>query len=197
MKFLGAILLVIAIILGVIGIYPTARKTAEPSLQVSDLRQRLPSRDLPFWNSAEVAEPEIFREASSAIVPEIQPAPVDHVAQITHFIKMGDARSLNFAVAAWFRVDPVATRDWLAKAHSLDSLQPALLMITAQISQENDPENALAWAENLSEQGTHEQMVFDIYAIASRNHQFTKDELRAAPLPPHLISELLSGHAGD
>jgi hypothetical protein len=197
MKFVGTILLVIVIILTITGIYPSAQKATEPRLQVSGLRQRLPARDLSFWNSAEVAEPEIFREASSLIMQETRPIPVDHVAQITQAIKTGDLGSLNSKVAAWFDADPVATRDWLATAHSLESLQPALLMIAAKISQGNDPENALAWAENLSDHETHEQMVFDIYTIASRNHQFTVDQLRAAPLPAHLISELLSGTAGD
>jgi hypothetical protein len=151
-------------------------------------RPRIPSKDVPFWNSAIVPEPKNFREPSSVDLLQSKLPLVNHPS---------DVAALNFALAAWFDADPAAARDWLARLDSLDLYQPALTMIVGKIAQAGDLAHALAWAALLTPGPEQEQSLFDIYALAARNHRFSEAELRAAPLPPARIDELLSGAAGD
>lgn len=160
-------------------------------------RSRVPSRDAPFWSSAVVTEPKVFREPSSVRISQSNIPPVDHPAEVARFLKSGAMTELNFALAAWFDADAVAARDWLADQESLDSYQPALTMIVGKIATAGDPAHALEWAALLTPGPEQEQSLFDIYAFAARNHRFSEAELRAAPLPAARIDELLSGAAGD
>ena len=70
-------------------------------------------------------------------------------------------------------------------------------MIAGKIAEAGDPAHALEWAALLTPGPEQEQSVFDIYALAARSRRFSEAELRAAPLPPARVDELLSGAAGD
>lgn len=168
-------------------------------IAASKARTRIPSKDkdAPFWNAAVVPEPTFFREPSATIPSQTKLPQVDHPREVARLHNSGDVAALNFALSAWFNADAAAARDWLAAQENLDSYQPALNMIVAQIAAAGDPAHALEWAAILTPGPEQEQSVFDIYALAARSHRFTEAELRAAPLPPARIDELLSGAAGD
>ncbi len=168
-----------------------------PAAAATKARPRIPSKDAAFWNSAIVPEPENFREPTATAFPQTQPSRVDHPSEVARLHRSGEVAALNFALAAWFDADPTAARDWLASQASLDPYQHALTQITGKIAEAGDPAHALEWAALLSPGPEQEQSLFDIYALAARNHRFTEAELRAAPLPPERIAELLSGAAGD
>ena len=179
--------------------WPDQPKKAQeiPPTAATKARSRIPSKDAPFWNSAVVPEPKDFRGPTAVIEPQIKLPQVDHPREVARLHRSGEISSLNFALAAWFDADPTAARDWLASQTSFDSYQPALTMIAGKIAEAGDPAHALEWAALLPPGPEQEQSLFDIYALAARNHRFTEAQLRAAPLPPERIAELLSGAAGD
>lgn len=168
-----------------------------PAIVATKARSRVPSKDAPFWNSAVVAESDVFREPSAVMISQSKFSPVDHATEVARFFKTGEMKELNFALAAWFDADAVAARDWLAEQESLDSYQSALTMIVGKIATAGDPAHALEWAALLKPGLEHEQAVFDAYVVAARGRFFTRSELAAAPLPADRVAELLGGAAGD
>ncbi|MES2437888.1 MAG: hypothetical protein V4584_02390 [Verrucomicrobiota bacterium] len=190
----AAILLALAALAAVFLIRSPDQETALP---LTKSRLRLPSKDAPFWRSAIAQEPLNFREPSAVEIEPSVSIPTDHPAKVARLFRTGDLPALNFALADWFDADPVAARDWLAARESLDPYQPALIRITGQIAEAGDPEHALEWAALLETGPEREQVLFDVYAVAARNHQFTEAQLQAAPLPSSRVDALLSGAAGD
>jgi hypothetical protein len=182
-------------------IFWTVKSGREPRVSavamVKKARLRLPAKDAPFWNSAQVAESGDFREPSAAKIFQAEVLPVNHATEVARLVKTGETKELNFALAAWFDVDASAARDWLAGQESLDSYQPALTMIVVNIACAGDPAHALEWAALLKPGPEQEQLVFDTYVIAARDHLFTKEELESAPLSEERVAELLGGAAGD
>lgn len=160
-------------------------------------RSRIPSKEAPFWNSAVVPEPKDYREPSATIPSQTTLPQVDHPREVARLQHSGEVAALNFALATWFDADAVAARDWLAAQENLNSYQPALTMIAGKIAEAGDPAHALEWAALLTPGPEQEQSLFDIYALAARSRRFSEAELRAAPLPPARVDELLSGAAGD
>lgn len=130
--------------------------------------------------------------------PQIQTPPSsDPATEVIRLAAAGDFKKLNFAFATWFDRDPIHARDWLALQTSMDDLQPAIAMVAGKIAQDGDPANGLEWAKLLHPSPQQEQTIFDIYALAARQNQFTQEQLKSAPLPPARIAELLGGAAGD
>ena len=197
MKLKGITAVFLIVVALVFAMRPTAvlKPTAEPVS--TKTRARLAGKDTPFWNSAEVPVPDTFREPITAVIGQKEAPFVDHPAEVARLEAAGDIHSLNFALAGWFDAAPLAARDWLAEQDSLDSFQPALAMIAGKIAATGEPANALQWATLLPPGPQQEQSLFDIYALAARAGHFTEDQLRAAPLPPERVRELLSGAAGD
>lgn len=196
---LAAILSVLFIVLIAIFWPDWTEKSEEisPAIAATKARTRIPSTDAPFWNSAVVPEPKNFREPTAVIEPQTKPPQVDHPREVARLQRSGDVAALNFALAAWFDANAVAARDWLAAQENLNSYQPALTMIAGKIADAGDPAHALEWVALLTPGPEQEQSIFDIYALAARSHRFSETELRAAPLSPERIAELLSGAAGD
>ncbi|PAW70407.1 MAG: hypothetical protein B9S35_15210 [Opitutia bacterium Tous-C5TDCM] len=195
----AAILIVLVIVLAAV-FWPegTEKNQGIPlAIATTKSRTRIPSKDAPFWNSAIVPEPPVFREPTTAPLPQAKLPQVDHPREVARLQHSGDVAALNFALAAWFTADAAATRDWLAAQENLNSYQPALTMIAGKIAEAGDPAHALEWAALLTPGPEQEQSVFDIYALAARSRRFSEAELRAAPLPPARVDELLSGAAGD
>lgn len=195
----AAILIVLGIVLTAVFWPDWTEKNQQipPAIATTKARTRIPSKDAPFWNSAIVPEPPVFREPTTAPFPQTKLPQVDHPREVARLHGSGNVAGLNFALAAWFDADAAAARDWLAAQENLNSYQPALIMITGKIAEAGDPAHALEWAALIAPGPEQEQSLFDIFALAARNHRFTEAELRAAPLPPSRVDELLSGAAGD
>ncbi|MEK7952231.1 hypothetical protein [Luteolibacter soli] len=161
---------------------------------------RLPSRESPFWEAARVAspakprEPSVIDPASLGISPVT--VPIDHARQVSDLLKRGDTKELQDALPAWFEAHPAAAADWLEHQASLADYQPALARISGQIAEAGDPRHALEWAATLEPGPLQEQTLFDIYALARRGGVIGEDEIRAAPLPPDRIQNLVSGAPG-
>lgn len=192
---IAAILLTLAAIVATVSVMrPPDQQSAPPTTK---FRQRLPPKNTPFWRAAVAPDPVDFREPSAVKIEQYDSTPTDHPAKVAALLKTNDLPALNSALADWFDTDPVAARDWLAERESLAPYQPALIRITGQIAQAGDPAHALEWAALLVDSPEREQALFDVYAAAARNHQFTEAQLRAAPLPISRLNELLGGAAGD
>lgn len=174
---------------------PKADRLSSPPI-AGKAQRKLPPMSSAFWKSAIVPESDEFRSPTGVANPA-RPKPVDYAAEVPSFVTSGNAAKLNIVLPAWFDVDPVAARDWLAAQKSFALLQPALSRIAGQIAEAGDPEHALEWAKLLEAGPAQEHTLFDIYALAARFSQFSEDLLRAAPLPPERVNDLLSGAAGD
>lgn len=199
MLLVAAALVIVIVVMGREN-EPAGEEIASPPASTRS-RVRLPSSSTPFWESARAARSGDFR-APVAVDPAAlgipsQLPPVDHPEHVAALHAAGNLQDLQAALAAWFRADPSAARDWLASLESFEIVQPALSMIAGHIAQQGDSAHALEWAALLNSGAEKEQVFFDIYALAARSHHFTEAELRNAPLPPEQIEELLSGAAGD
>ncbi len=192
------ILLILLIVIAAFFATRSADQTGESTAPTSTrVRSRLPSKDAPFWQSAVVNESAVFREPREIKISQPDLPPVDYPSEVARLLKTGETEALNFALAAWFDVDPIAARDWLAEQESLDAYQFALTMIVGRIAAAGDPAHALEWAALLPLGPGQEQAVFDAYAVAARDQLFTQAQLASAPLSQERIAELLSGAAGD
>lgn len=150
----------------------------------------------PFWKSASIPDPADFRLPSSHPDPLPGPHP-DYPAIVSRFLTANDPPKLNAAIAGWFSADPRAARDWLASRSDLTAFQPAIAMISANISRAGDPELALLWTAALDPGPAKEQALFDIYAFAARTRRFDRERLLSAPLSPDQLNQLLSGAPDD
>jgi hypothetical protein len=181
----------------IVTLSPTKKESAQPEVRQKS-RPRTEAREPAFWSSANISEPENVR----APLPEVSvkkpsSSPMDLPAQVQRHDQTGNISSLNAALTAWFETDSAAARDWLAKQDSLTHLQSALCNIAAKIAEDGNPAHAIEWASLLEDHAQREQSIFDIYALATRWNLLTDEQLKAAPLPPERIAELLSGAAGD
>lgn len=175
---------------------PEARdhQTIQPEQRV---KSRTRPVDLPFWKNAVVPEPHEFRYPFAVANSSPAPPPVDYPENVARIAAAGDPFLLNQAVADWFEADPAAARDWLATRSSLDDFEPALIRIAGHIARSGDGAQALDWTAILPDGPEKNQLLFDIYSFAARSHQFTADQLRAAPLEPDQVARLLGGAADD
>jgi len=170
---------------------------AKTTEQFNNKRQR-PIQDPPFWEQAIIPEPAITRPILRE--PRMEATisnPPDPATEVMRLSAAGDFEKLNFAFATWFDRDPINARDWLAARTSMAGLQPTISMVAGKIAQDGDLTNGLEWAKLLHPGPQQEQTFFDIYALAARQHQFTQEQLKSAPLPAARIDDLLGGAAGD
>lgn len=154
-----------------------------------------------FWNSARAPDPGHDLPVT-AICPEdlgvIPPsAPIDHSARIAAAISRNDLPAIQSAALSWFEQDPVAARDWLAMQPTFDDLQPAISYIVSRISEKGDLKTALEWSALLTDGTIREDTLFNIHALALRNHQITFPEINPEGISPERLQELQSGAAGD
>ncbi len=173
------------------------KEAAPPRVAEMKSRDREPRPDAAFWESAVVPEPWDFRIPTSVGSGARDVPVVDHRALVSGMLAAGDDVGLNLAVGGWYEADPKAARAWLASQPALERFGPAFARISAYLASAGQPSYALEWTALLPPGPLREQSLFDVYAAASRSHQFSEDELRQAPLPPERIQQLLSGVPGD
>jgi hypothetical protein len=189
------VVMILALVVG--GFAILRRNTIPASPPPASRPQRSSPRELSFWKSAIIAEPPAFRPPTAVSQPPAATTSFDHRHRVAELLTAGNLPALNLAVSEWFAADPAAARDWISVQPSLDSLQTAIVLISGRIAQDGDPALALEWADQVTAPGERDQVLFDIYASAARSGQFSRDQLRAAPLPPERLERLLSGAADD
>lgn len=121
----------------------------------------------------------------------------NHPARIREIINAGKTSELQSAAVAWFRDDPLAVSEWLDRQPDLEAFSSAISAIAYHLSETNDLESALTWAESVPDKTLRNDTYHGILGIALRERQITVEQLDLTGLPDEIISDLQSGAPVD